>query len=205
MNNILKLYEKGNSANDLQTVVDILENGGVIVFPTDTVYAVGCCALKERAVERVCRIKTIDPKKNNLSLICHDISTACSYARVDDNTFKLMKRNLPGPFTFILNTTSRLPRIFRGRKEVGLRVPDCSIARDIAAALSTPIMSASLPYNDNDDIGYLTVPELIAEKFGSVVDLVVDGGEGGTELSTVVDCTDGNPVLVREGKQSLVY
>ena len=115
---LLKLYEKNNNPQDLQQVVDILNDGGLIIYPTDTMYAIGCHGLKERAIERICRIKEIDPRKNNLSIICYDLSSISEYAKVDNNTFKLMKRNLPGAFTFILNGTTRLPKIFRNRKEV---------------------------------------------------------------------------------------
>ena len=127
---LLKLYEKNNNPQDLQQVVDILNDGGLIIYPTDTMYAIGCHGLKERAIERICRIKEIDPRKNNLSIICYDLSSISEYAKVDNNTFKLMKRNLPGPFTFILNGTNRLPKIFRNRKEVGIRMPDNNIIRD---------------------------------------------------------------------------
>ena len=128
---LLKLYEKNNNPQDLQQVVDILNDGGLIIYPTDTMYAIGCHGLKERAIERICRIKNIDPRKNNLSIICYDLSSISEYAKVDNNTFKLMKRNLPGPFTFILNGTNKLPKIFRNRKEVGIRMPDNHIIREI--------------------------------------------------------------------------
>ena len=153
-------------------------------------YAIGCHGLKERAIERICRLKNIDPKKNNLSIICYDLSKVSEYAKVDNSTFKLMKRNLPGAFTFILNGTTRLPKIFRNRKEVGIRMPDNSIIQEIARLLDAPIMTTTLPHDDNEDIEYCTDPELIDEKFGDIVDLVIDGGIGGTEGSTVVDCTN---------------
>ena len=149
---LLKLYEKNNNPQDLQQVVDILNDGGLIIYPTDTMYAIGCHGLKERAIERICRIKNIDPRKNNLSIICYDLSSISEYAKVDNNTFKLMKRNLPGPFTFILNGTNKLPKIFRNRKEV---------------------------------------------------DLVIDGGIGGIEPSTIVSCTEDTPEIVRQGKGML--
>ncbi len=197
---LLKLYEKNNSAADLQQVIDILNNGGIIIYPTDTMYAIGCHGLKERAIERICQLKAIDPKKNNLSIICYDLSSISEYVKFDNNTFKLMKRNLPGPFTFILNGTVRLPKIFRNRKEVGIRMPDNPIIQELARFLDAPIMTTTLPYEENEDIEYCTDPELIDEKFGNIVDLVIDGGIGGIEGSTIVDCTNGEAEIVRQGK-----
>lgn len=197
---LLKLYEKNNNPQDLQQVVDILNDGGLIIYPTDTMYAIGCHGLKERAIERICRIKEIDPRKNNLSIICYDLSSISEYAKVDNNTFKLMKRNLPGAFTFILNGTTRLPKIFRNRKEVGIRMPDNAIIQEIARILDAPIMTTTLPHEAHEDIEYCTDPELIDEKFGDLVDLVIDGGIGGTEFSTIVDCTSGEIEVIRQGK-----
>lgn len=197
---LLKLYEKNNNPQDLQRIVDILNDGGLIIYPTDTMYAIGCHGLKERAIERICRIKEIDPRKNNLSIICYDLSSISEYAKVDNNTFKLMKRNLPGAFTFILNGTTRLPKIFRNRKEVGIRMPDNAIIQEIARVLDAPIMTTTLPHEEHEDMEYCTDPELIDEKFGDLVDLVIDGGIGGTESSTIVDCTNGETEIVRQGK-----
>ncbi|WP_291528117.1 L-threonylcarbamoyladenylate synthase [Bacteroides sp. UBA939] len=200
---LLKLYERNNSIQNLQQVVDILNNGGLIIYPTDTMYAIGCHGLKERAIERICRIKDIDPRKNNLSLICYDLSIISEYAKMDNNIFKLMKRNLPGAFTFILSGTTRLPKIFRNRKEVGIRMPDNSIIQEIARMLDAPIMTTTLPHDDHEDIEYSTDPELIDEKYGDLVDLVIDGGIGGTEFSTIVDCTSGEAEVLRQGKGRL--
>lgn len=197
---LLKLYEKNNSPQELQQVVNILNDGGLIIYPTDTMYAIGCHALKERAIERICKIKQIDPRKNNLSIICYDLSTISEYAKVDNVLFKLMKRNLPGAFTFILNGTNRLPKIFRNRKEVGIRMPNNDIIREIARLLDAPIMTTTLPLETKQEIEYATDPELIHEKFGDQVDLVIDGGIGGIELSTVVNCTEGSIEVVRQGK-----
>ena len=196
---LLKLYNKNNNPADLQRVVDLLNDGGLIIYPTDTMYAIGCHGLKERAIERICRLKGIDPKKNNLSIICYDLSSISEYAKVDNATFKLMKRNLPGPFTFILNGTTRLPKIFRNRKEVGIRMPDNPIIQEIARLLDAPIMTTTLPHEEHDDIGYVTDPELIDEKWGDRVDLVIDGGIGNMEGSTVVDCTQGEAEIIRQG------
>jgi tRNA threonylcarbamoyl adenosine modification protein (Sua5/YciO/YrdC/YwlC family) len=200
---LLRLYEKNNSLQDLQQVVDILNDGGLIIYPTDTMYAIGCHGLKERAIERICRIKEIDPRKNNLSIICYDLSSISEYAKLDNNTFKLMKRNLPGAFTFILNTGSKLPKIFKNRKEVGIRMPDNHITSEIARLLDAPIMTTTLPHEKGDDMEYLTTPELIDEKFGSMVNLVIDGGIGGIEPSTIVNCVDGEAKITRQGKGEL--
>lgn len=181
-------------------MVRLLQDGGVVICPTDTMYALGCHALKERPIERICRLKGIDPRKHRLSVVCHDLSTISEYAKVDNATFKLMKRNLPGPFTFVLNASSRLPKIFRNRKEVGIRVPDHPVVREICRLLEAPILTATLPLAEGDDVEYVTHPELIEERFGKEVDLVIDGGIGGTEPSTVVDCTDGEAEVVRQGK-----
>ena len=196
---LLKLYNKNNNPADLQHVIDLLNNSGLIIYPTDTMYAIGCHGLKERAIERICRLKDIDPKKNNLSIICYDLSSISEYAKVDNATFKLMKRNLPGPFTFILNGTTRLPKIFRNRKEVGIRMPDNPIIREIARLLDAPIMTTTLPHDEDEDIEYVTDPELIDEKWGDTVDLVIDGGIGNMEGSTVVDCTQGEAEIIRQG------
>ena len=197
---IQKLYSKNNDPDVLQHIVDILNDGGIIIYPTDTMYAMGCHALKERPIERICKLKNIDLRKNNLSIICYDLSNISEYARVSNATFKLMKRNLPGPFTFVLNADSRLPKIFRNRKEVGIRVPDNNIIREICHLLDAPILTTTLPLNPDEDVEYVTDPELIDEKFGSEVDLVIDGGIGGVEPSTVINCCEDVPEIIRQGK-----
>lgn len=202
---ILKLYQKNNAPAVLQQVVDTLNDGGIIIYPTDSKYAIGCHALKERAIEQVCRFKGIDPKKNHLSVICYDLSTVSEYAKLDNNTFKLMKRHLPGPFTFILEASGRLPKIFKGRKEVGIRMPENAIIEEIAQLLGAPILTTSLPYEEDEDIAYLTDPELIAEQWEDQVDLIIDGGIGSFDETTVVDCTDGTPVIVRQGLGELEF
>ncbi|MCD8079769.1 MAG: threonylcarbamoyl-AMP synthase [Bacteroides sp.] len=200
---LLKLYERNNDPRDLQQVVDILNDGGLIIYPTDTMYAIGCHGLKERAIERICRIKNIDPRRSNLSIICYDLSVISEYAKVNNDVFKLIKRNLPGPFTFILNGTTRLPKIFRNRKEVGIRMPDHTVIREIARMLDAPLMTTTLPYDESEDIEYAIDPELIEEKFGKTVDLVIDGGVGEISYSTVVDCTGDEPEIIRQGKGML--
>ncbi len=197
---LIKIYEKNNSPRDIDRIVQTLEDGGIIIYPTDTMYAIGCHALKERAIERICRFKGIDPRKHSLSIICTDLSNISEYAKVDNATFKLMKRNLPGPFTFILNSGSRLPKIFKNRKEVGIRIPDYAFIRELCQRLDAPILTTTLPLEDGEDIEYITNPELIEERFGREADLILDGGMGGTEPSTVVNCTEGEPEIIRQGK-----
>ena len=197
---LLKLYEKNNNPKDLDRIIETLQAGGLIIYPTDTMYAFGWGGLKERAIESICKFKNIDPRKNNLSIICYDLSNISEYAKVNNSTFKLMKRNLPGPFTFILNTGNRLPKIFRNRKEVGIRIPDNNIIREICRLLDAPILTTTLPLEEGEEIEYITTPELIEEKFGNQVDLVIDGGIGGIEPSTIVDCTNEEAEIVRQGK-----
>ena len=200
MGTLIKLYSKNNSIDTLQNIADTLNDGGIIIYPTDTMYAIGCHALKERPIERICKLKKIDPRKHHLSIICYDLSNISEYAKVSNTTFKLMKRNLPGPFTFILKADSRLPKIFRNRKEVGIRVPDNDIIREICRMIDAPILSTTLPLDDGEDPEYVTDPELIYEKFGNDTDIVIDGGIGGLDPSTVVNCCEDEPGIVRQGK-----
>jgi tRNA threonylcarbamoyl adenosine modification protein (Sua5/YciO/YrdC/YwlC family) len=200
---IVKLYESNNNPKDIERIVDIINDGGIIIYPTDTMYAIGCHGLKERSIEKICKLKNIDPRKNNLSIICYDLSKISEYAKVDNATFKVMRRNLPGPFTFILNTSNNLPKIFRNRKEVGIRVPNNNIIREIVNALDAPIMTTTLPIGD-DEIEYITNPELIEEKFGDDADIIIDGGIGGIEPSTVINCTNGELEIIRQGKGVLI-
>ena len=201
---LIKLYNKNNNPEVIQQIVDILNDGGIIIYPTDTMYAMGCHALKERPIEKICKLKNLDPRKHNLSVICSDLSNISEYANIDNRTFKLMKKNLPGPFTFILKADSRLPKIFRNRKEVGIRVPDHPIIKEIVRLLDAPILTTTLPYDSEEDIEYITDPELIHEKFEHDVNLVIDGGIGETEPSTVVYCYNGELEIIREGKGILI-
>ena len=196
----IKLYEKNNARRDLDRIVEVLNQGGVIIYPTDTTYAFGCHALKERAIERVCDIKELDTKHHLLSVVAHDISSVSEYVKIDNDTFRLMRDNLPGPFTFILPAGNRLPKIFKNRKEVGIRIPASNIAREICEALGAPMLSTSLKVGEHEDTEYMTLPELIDEKYADLVDLIIDGGEGGTEQSTIVSCVDGEPEIIRQGK-----
>lgn len=197
---LLKIYEKNSNSKELEKVVEVLKDGGIIIYPTDTMYAIGCNALKERAVEKICKLKGINPLKNRLSIICYDLSNISEYVKIENSTFKLMKHNLPGPFTFILNTSSRLPKIFRNRKEVGIRIPDNNIIREITKMLDAPILSTTIPIESDEDLGYLTNPELINEKFCNFADITIDGGIGGIEPSTVVRCTNSDIEIERQGK-----
>lgn len=197
---ILKTY--GNSVNErtVDEVVDTLRGGGIVIYPTDTLYALGCDALNRRAVERLCRIKGLNPEKNLLSIVCGDLSQASEYAKIDNRAFGVLKACLPGPYTFLLPAGTRLPKAFRGRHSVGVRVPACDIATAIAAALGNPLMTASVDPDPDDEL-LVTMPDALALKYDNDVDLLVDGGEGGAEPSTVVDLTDSStPVLVRQGK-----
>ena len=200
---LIKLYPENPNPRELEKVVEVLQNGGIIIYPTDTLYGIGCDALNVRAVERICEIKGINPLKSNLSIICSDMSDVSEYARMSTPIFKLMRRNLPGPFTFILPTTSELPRIYKNRKTVGIRIPDNNISREIVKLLGNPIMTTSI-HDDSDEIEYTTDPELIHEKWGETVDIVVDGGFGGAVGSTVIDCSEEVPEIIRHGAGELV-
>lgn len=195
---LLKLFEKEPNMRVVAQVIDILRGGGIIIYPTDTVYAMGCDIFQQHTVERVCRFKGIDPRKNTLSLICCDLSNISAYARVDTPTFKVLKRNLPGPFTFILPGSNALPKLFKGRKTVGIRVPNNNIVRTLVQELGHPLLSASVR-NGDDVTEYETDPELIHDQYGMSVDAVIDGGYGNHTASTVVDFTDGTCSVVRQG------
>ncbi len=200
---LIKLYNENPNPRELEKIVSTLRDGGTVIYPTDTLYAIGCDALNVRAVEKICELKGINPDKSNLSIICNDLSNMSEYVKVDTPTFKLMKRNLPGPFTFILTTTSSLPKIFKKRKTVGIRVPDNNIIREIVSQLGNPVLSTSMKNDNNEEVEYITNPELIHEKWQDFADIVIDGGIGGIEPSTVVDCTSGEPIIIRQGKEEL--
>lgn len=201
---LMKLYDENPNPRDIDKILSVLRDGGTVIYPTDTLYAIGCDALNVRAVEKICELKGINPQKSNLSIICNDLSIMSEYAKVDTPTFKLMKRNLPGPFTFILTTTSSLPKIYKNKKTVGIRVPDNNIIREIVAQLGNPVLSTSVK-DENDEIEYTTNPELIHEKWQDFAEIVIDGGIGGIVPSTVVDCTTGDPVIIRQGKGELKF
>lgn len=203
---MIKLYSKDNPIERIQKVVDVLNSGGVIIYPTGMTYALGCHALKERAVERICKIKQVNPAAHNLSVVCYDMSSISEYAHISTPIYKLMKRNLPGAFTFILPGNNKLPKIFRKRKsnEIGIQMPDNPILRDILEVLNAPLMTASLPISVDQDLNELIDPELVNEKYESVVDLVIDGGVGQEGASTVVDCLGEDYQIIRQGKGVLI-
>lgn len=199
---LIRIYNENPNEREIEKVVSVLRDGGIVIYPTDTLYGIGCDALNVRAVEKICELKGINPQKSNLSIICNDLSAMSEYAKVSTPIFKLMKKNLPGPFTFILPTTSSLPKIYKNKKTVGIRVPDNNIIREIVALLGNPVLSTSVK-DEDEEMEYITDPELIHEKWGHIADIVIDGGTGGTEASTVVDCTSGEPEVVRQGKGML--
>ncbi|MRT17258.1 threonylcarbamoyl-AMP synthase [Vitellibacter sp. q18] len=203
MAEFVKIYEENPNPKEIKRVVKILREGGVIIYPSDTVYALGCDIKNNRALERVAQLRGVKLEKANFSFVCEDLSNLSDYVKqIDTPTFKILKRNLPGPYTFILPGNNNLPTVFKKKKEVGIRVPDNSIARAIVQELGNPIVSTSI--RDEDEvIEYTTDPELILEKWDHLVDLVIDGGYGGNIASTVIDLTGPEPVVVREGKGSL--
>ena len=192
----LKIYNENIAENQIEQVVDILKDGGFIVLPTDTLYAVACDALNPKAIEKVCRLKGINPEKTNLSILCNDISMVSDYAKFDNYAFKLMKENTPGPFTFLFRAASSLPRAFKGRKIVGIRIPDNEAVRKIVGGLGNPLLSTSISYQDED---YGINPDLIEEAYGDKADLMVKGDDGKLQPSAIIDCTEGSPEIIREG------
>ena len=201
---LLKLYETNPNPAQIRHIVEVLRNGGIIIFPTDTVYAFGCNIFNNASVEKISKIKNKDLRKADLSFICESISQISEYARVEDETFKLLKKNFPGPFTFILNGSSQLPKLFKNRKTVGVRMPNNNITLEIVRELGNPLMTSSI-FTDDETTEYITDPELIEEKYGNIVDLVIDGGFGGLIPSAIIDCTSDEPEIVREGIKELRY
>lgn len=203
MAEFIKIYEENPNPKEIKRVVKILRDGGVIIYPSDTVYALGCDINNNRAMERVAQLRGVKLEKANFSFVCEDLSNLSDYVKqIDTPTFKILKRNLPGPYTFILPGNNNLPTVFKKKKEVGIRVPDNSITRAIVQELGNPIISTSIK-DDDEVIEYTTDPELILEKWENLVDLVIDGGYGGNIPSTVIDLTGPEPVVIREGKGSL--
>jgi tRNA threonylcarbamoyl adenosine modification protein (Sua5/YciO/YrdC/YwlC family) len=198
---LVKIYPENPNTKEVNRVVKVLQDGGLIIYPTDTLYAIGCDALNIRAVEKICRIRGRDPQKCRLSIICADLSHVSDYVKVSNTVFKLLKQHLPGPYTFILPTVhgSELPRLFKNRREIGIRIPDSPVVNAMVGSLGNPLLTMSVPY-DEDESEYTTDPELLYEKYRHQIDLVVDGGPGGTLGSTVVDCTQDEIALVRLGK-----
>jgi len=203
MSEFIKIYEENPNPKEIKKVVNVLRKGGLIIFPSDTVYALGCDIKNKNALEKVAKIKGVKLEKANFSFICEDLSNLSDYVKqIENSIFKLLKRSLPGPYTFILPGNSNLPSVFKKKKEVGIRVPDNEIPRAIIRELGNPIISTSI-YDEDEILEYTTDPELIYEKWSSLVDIVIDGGYGGNIPSTIIDLTSGEPVLIREGKGSL--
>jgi tRNA threonylcarbamoyl adenosine modification protein (Sua5/YciO/YrdC/YwlC family) len=202
---LVKLFNENPNPREILRIVDVLRDGGIIIYPTDTVYGLGCDITNARAVEKVARIKGVKVEKNNFSFICSDLSHLADYTKpIPNHIFKLMKKNLPGPFTFLLEANNNLPKYFKGKKTVGIRVPDNNIIREIVRQLGNPILSTSIK-DDDEILEYTTDPELIEEKYGEITDLVIDGGYGELIPSTIVDCTSDEIEITREGKGVLEF
>ncbi len=196
---LLALHPDNPQPRNVQTVVNCLREGGVIIYPTDTIYGIGCDIFNPKAIERICKIKNIQPKQAQFSFICRDLSHLSDYARnISNPVFRVLKNALPGPYTFILEATKAVPKLMKTKKDtVGIRVPDHIICNTIVRELDHPIMSTSLPMDE--DVAYYTDPEVIHEQFGHLVDIVIDSGIGHTDASTIIDCTSGTPELIRAG------
>lgn len=201
---LIKIYPENPNDRAIEQVVTVLRKGGIIIYPTDTVYGIGCDITNHKAIENLCKIRGLKPEKANLSFICYDLTDIALYTKpIDTVTFRLLKKSLPGPFTYIFNASGQVPKLMSSNKKtVGIRVPDNNIAREIVRVLGNPIVSASI-HDDDEILEYATDPELIHEKFEDLVDLVIDGGYGDNEASTVVDCTSGDFEILRQGKGDL--
>ena len=201
---LIKIYPNNPNEKQLAEVVTCLRNGGIIIYPTDTVYGLGCDIYQAKAIEKLCKIRNINPDKANLSFICADLSHLSDFVKpIDNAVFRVLKHALPGPFTFILNANNKVPKLLHSNKKtVGIRVPDNDIARSIVKLLGNPIVSTSI-HDDDEVVEYSTDPELIYEKYKDLVDMVIDGGYGELQASTVVDYTSDEPVILRQGKGDL--
>ena len=203
MSEFIKIYEDKPNEAAIAKVVKVLKEGGLVIYPTDTVYGLGCDITNTKALERIAKIKGIKLEKANFSFICYDLSNLSDYVKqIDTATFKLLKRALPGPYTFILPGNNNLPKEFKKKTTVGIRIPDNSIALEIVRQLGNPIVSTSI-YDEDEVIEYTTDPELIFEKWQNLVDMVIDGGYGDNQASTIIDLSGDEPIVVREGKGSL--
>ena len=202
MAEFIKIYNENPNPKEIAKVVKVLQSGGLVIYPTDTIYGLGCDITKTKSLEKIAQIKGVQLEKANLSFICNDLSHLSDYVKqIDSATFKILKRALPGPYTFILPGSNNLPKVFKKKKTVGIRIPDNNIIRTLVAELGNPIVSTSI--RDEDDVlEYTTDPELIFEKWQGLVDIVIDGGYGDNEPSTVIDLTE-EPAIIREGKGSL--
>ena len=202
---LVKLYEENTNERELNKICDLLRSGGIIIYPTDTVYSIACDIKNIRGIEKIAKIKGVKFENANFSIICNDLSNISEYAKLHDKSlFKLLKRNLPGPFTFILNASNNVPKIFKSKKKtIGIRVPNNNIALKLVENLGNPIVSSSI--HDIDDIvEYSTDPELIYERYCDTVDIVIDGGPGGNIASAIIDCTGDEFEILREGEKELI-
>jgi tRNA threonylcarbamoyl adenosine modification protein (Sua5/YciO/YrdC/YwlC family) len=203
MAQFIKIYPDNPNPKEIAKVVKVLKDGGLIIYPTDTVYGLGCDITNTKALEKIAKLKGIKLEKANFSFICHDLSNLSDYVRqIETSTFKILKRALPGPYTFILPGNNNLPKEFKKKKTVGIRVPDNNIALEIVKLLGNPIVSTSIK-DDDDVIEYSTDPELIFEKWQHIVDIVIDGGYGDNLASTIIDLSEHEPIIIREGKGSI--
>lgn len=203
MAELIRIYEENPNQKELDKIAKVLKNGGLVIYPTDTVYGLGCDITNSKALEKIALIKKIQLGKANFSFICDDLSHLSDFVKqIDSPTFKILKRATPGAYTFILPGSKNLPKTFKKRKTVGIRIPDNNIIRGLVRTLGNPIVSSSIR-DDDDVIEYTTDPELIFEKWRNLVDIVIDGGYGGNIASTIIDLTSGDPEVVREGKGDL--
>lgn len=203
MAEFIKLYEENPNQKEIDKIVKVLKNGGLVIYPTDTVYGLGCDITNNKALEKIALIKGVKLEKANFSFICNNLSHLSDYVKqIDSATFKLLKRSLPGPYTFILPGSNNLPKVFKKKKTVGIRIPNNNIIRTLVENLGNPIVSTSIR-DDDEVLEYTTDPELIFEKWSKLVDIVIDGGYGDNQASTIIDFTEGFPEVIREGKGSL--
>ncbi len=201
---VLRIYPTSINERHIQEAADALRDGHLIIYPTDTLYAIACSALDQGAIERLCKIKGINPQKESLSIVCADISQASEYARIDNKAFRMLRDNLPGPFTFILPASTSLPKVFKGRKTVGVRVPANDISTALAAELGNPLLTTSVMHDSDETRESVSNPDCVALNYTGVVDLMIDGGDVPGIPSTIVDITDSSsPEIIREGAGEL--
>jgi len=203
MAEFIKIYNDNPNQKAIDKVVAVLKRGGLVIYPTDTVYGLGCDISNNKALEKIAQIKGVKLEKAKFSFICNNLSHLSDYVKqIDSATFKILKKALPGPYTFILPGSNNLPKVFKKKKAVGIRIPDNNITRTLVESLGNPIVTTSIR-DDDDVLEYTTDPELIFEKWGKLVDVVIDGGYGDNQASTVIDFTEGYPEVIREGKGTL--
>jgi len=205
MAKLIKIYAENPNEREIDKIVDVLKKGGLIIYPTDTVYGIGCDITNTKAMEKVAQIKGVKLGKANFSFICYDLSNLSDYVKqIDTATYKILKKALPGPYTFVLAGNNNLPKAFKNKKTVGIRIPENSIVRELVKKLGNPIVSTSI-YDEDDLIEYTTDPELIFEKWQNKVDIVIDGGFGGNIPSTIIDLSNDEIVVLREGKGEIDF